>query len=69
MMHFLREPSALHPMNAFGSLGHPLSVVSLCGWLLTTTVGQRIGLLGEVSLIRIVVHYVIRRRRTFNICS
>ena len=38
-------------------------------WLLTTAVGQQIGLLGEVSLIRIGVHYVIRRRRTFNICS
>jgi len=56
-------------LNVSGNLGHPLNAGSLCGWLLTTAVGQRIGLLGEVSLIRIVVHYVIRRRRTFNICS
>jgi len=69
MMHFLTAPSALLPMSAFGSLGHPLSVVSLCGWLLTTGVGQQTGLLGEASPIQIDACCAIRRRRIFSTCS
>ena len=65
MMHFLRAPSASLPMSAFGNLGHPLSAVSLCGWLLTTIAGQQTGLLGEASPIQTDVCCAIKRR-TFN---
>ena len=57
------------PMSAFGNLGHPLSAVSLCGWLLTTVAGQQTGLLGEASPIQIDACCAIRRRRIFSICS
>jgi len=47
----------------------PLSVVSLCGWLLTTGVGQQTGLLGEASPIQFDACCAIRRRRIFSTCS
>ena len=67
MMHFLRAPSASLPMSAFGNLGHPLSAVSLCGWLLTTIAGQQTGLLGEASPIQTDVCCVFTRQFWFEL--
>jgi hypothetical protein len=57
------------PLNVFGSPRHLLSAISLCGWLLTTGVGQQTGLLREAFPTGTNnVSYVIRRR-TFNTYS
>jgi hypothetical protein len=69
MMHFLREPLVLPHTSTSGNLGHPLSAVSSCGWLLTIAAGQQTGWLEEVFLTRTVVCYVIRRKRTSNTFS